>query len=407
MDDDMPKDKYNFVWFLCAVLGIGQLFPWNAFISGFDYFIYLFDPFPIVFALPIANNWGSMAAFLVLTKYGSLVSPTKRLYVAYFVTFAMLFLVPVINIVNWNRMARVWLTLIATFLTGAATAVMTGTTFGIVAVLPNKYVGAVMSGQGIAGILAGGIKLCVNFWWFTETETNKGQLTTSGVLYFGIASILIMMVFYATLALVNTDFYLYYSQRSTEIGTAVQDNDISVSEPFSGTTLVPTTLDVFKKIWVKAIHVFLVFFVTLTLFPGFTTKMRNYDRAHLTDGNFGVILISLFQLFDTVGRTLPTWFVFPKAKYLPIPVWLRILLFTPLIMLSVYTDALPSNWIPYITMALFATSNGYFSTVGMMYGSSSVTISESSTAGLLMSLFLQLGVFAGVHFAMILSFIIK
>jgi len=148
--------------------------------------------------------------------------------------------------------------------------------------------------------------------------------------------------------------------------------------------------------------VFLVLSVTLSLFPGFTAEFRNYDSA-MSKGNFTGNLIVIFQVGDFIGRTLPKWFLFPPKKYLWIVIISRIV-FYPLFMLLIYTNIFFSekNLVAYFVMIFFALSNGYWSTVGMVYGPSELDVKEQENGGYLMGFFLQFGVFIGVHLAMIL-----
>jgi len=164
----------------------------------------------------------------------------------------------------------------------------------------------------------------------------------------------------------------------------------------------PSMLSVFKKIWVGAVNVFFTFVVTLGLFPGFTVLFRNYDSA-TKNVDFAGNLIGIFQLCDFIGRTAPRWVKFPPPKYLWIAILARIVFF-PLFLLLVYTDIFssPKNVIAYIVMILFSLTNGYWSTVGMVYGPANLEPKEQEVGGFLMGFSLQFGVFMGVHLAMIL-----
>lgn len=71
-------------------------------------------------ALPIANNWSSLAMFLVLSRWGKNWSVQKRLYGSIFVCFLMLALVPTINLTGspFPQTTRVWMTLGLCFVAG-------------------------------------------------------------------------------------------------------------------------------------------------------------------------------------------------------------------------------------------------------------------------------------------------
>lgn len=55
-------------------------------------------------------------------------------------------------------------------------------------------------------------------------------------------------------------------------------------------------------------------------------------------------------------------------------------------MLLVFTDVLstPGNAVGYIVMILFSITNGYWSTVGMIYGPQDLEAHEQETGGFLM-----------------------
>jgi len=267
----------------------------------------------------------------------------------------------------------------------------------------------VMSGQGFAGILAAVFKLCINFWWYTNIETSKSSLLASGLLNFGVAALVILIVAFCCFLLTKSEFYCYYSNQSSRIAVSIIDDENFMNEiktsPDTEIIEASSKLEVLKKIKWDAFHVFHVFLITLVLFPGFTTRIHNYDH-NLIPANHALILISIFQLMDLVGRTIPKWIVFPSADKLWLPTWLRVI-FIPLFMISIYTDWFPHNAISYTVMILFALTNGYISTLLVMSGPNRVSLMDSKTAGTLMSVFLQLGIFLGVNLAMILVVILE
>jgi len=189
----------------------------------------------------------------------------------------------------------------------------------------------------------------------------------------------------------TTEALLSGSQSETEMLLAAQN---------------PTTFSILKKIWSGALNVFITFVITLSLFPGFTGEFRNYDPKLKNPGDFIGNLIAIFQLCDFIGRTIPRWFLFPSRRFLWIVVLSR-LIFYPLFMILIYTNLFssPGNALGYVVMIFFALSNGYWSTVGMVYGPQGLSPKEQETGGFLMGFALQFGVFIGVHLAIILLFI--
>jgi len=165
--------------------------------------------------------------------------------------------------------------------------------------------------------------------------------------------------------------------------------------------------DTFKKIKLDAFLVLFVFLISLTFYPGFTLMMKNNDVKSFSKNNYMLVLISIFQLFDFIGRTLPKWVIIPNnPNLLWIPSLLRVVCI-PLFIIAIYTDWFPSNYISFLIVAVFAWSNGYFGTLLMMSGPQRVVPRESKNAGILMGCLLQVGVFIGVHLAMILMISIE
>eukprot|EP01125_Pyxidicula_operculata_P020598 TRINITY_DN7644_c0_g1_i1.p1 TRINITY_DN7644_c0_g1~~TRINITY_DN7644_c0_g1_i1.p1 ORF type:complete len:422 (+),score=30.47 TRINITY_DN7644_c0_g1_i1:29-1294(+) len=400
-----PKDKWNSIWLLCVLLGVGQLFPWNAYITAYDYYVYLFATFPTMFVLPIINSWAQGLVMFTLPAYERKITRTIRLrviYTCYFVRFLCLIIVPTVNLTDWSWDIRLGIVLLTSGITGLSTALLIALSFSLVGNLPPIYRGALMAGHGVAGVGISVLKLCLNFWWFNNSISSSSVIS-SGIIYFGLASIVMIYCSIATYALTHSDFYLFYETHDISMNDDEKDvssnenQSLIISEEYSQQV---TCCGVWKKIFPDALNVFITLLITLSLFPGYTTRMRNYDET-LSNENFGVILLNLFQFFDFIGRISHRFVLYPKKKYLWIPVWSR-LIFYPLVMLSVYSDYFSNNAIAYTVMILFSLSNGYLTTLGMIYGPTRVQRHENETAGVLMGFSLQVGVIAGLHIAMIL-----
>jgi len=301
---------------------------------------------------------------------------------------------------KWDVIVKIWLSLICAFISGTTSATMSSTSFAMLAVLPPAYTGAMMSGQGVAGILIAAFKLCINFWWYPNAAHNRSMLMVTGELFFGVSSLIVIGVALATFILMNSEFFKHYISQSNNASTSIYVIDDTIMEP-------PRIFPVLKKIKWDGANVFHIFLLTLTIFPGFTTKIRNYN-PELSIANNNLILISIFPIIDVVGRTLPKWIIFPTSPdKLWIPTWSRVI-FIPLFFICIYTDWFPYNEISYIFMVVFALTNGYFSTLCMMAGPMRVPLGESQKlAGSFMGFFLQFGIFLGVHVAIILLLIIE
>ena len=131
-----------------------------------------------------------------------------------------------------------------------------------------------------------------------------------------------------------------------------------------------------------------------------------------------VFCFLIFNVGDLTGRTLAGVVKFPSfanRSYMWIPVLARTA-FIPLFMFcniklgGGLTNHVPtyftSDWIPYFLMSLMGISNGYYSTLLMMYGPGTVAVEDVEWAGGTMLLFLVLGLTCGTFFSFPLRAII-
>ena len=194
-----------------------------------------------------------------------------------------------------------------------------------------------------------------------------------------------------------------------------------------------TVKSVFKKVWLQALTVWGVFFVTLSLFPGVTTMIKpelsekasssssseslfsdsisssinSSEEYNWLEEWFSLILITLFMIFDFVGRYLPSFVLVGSPRTLWIPVALRTVFF-PLFSImakGIWTKGV--NIAAPIIMILFAFTNGYFSTVAMIFGPAPAAPEEREIASTIMSFALNFGIFCASFFALLMLFFIN
>lgn len=153
-----------------------------------------------------------------------------------------------------------------------------------------------------------------------------------------------------------------------------------------------------------SISVFFVFWVTLSLFPGITSKI---DSTHATlnphsDSNpngtgwFGIIMVFVFCLGDLVGRWVPKFqsLVLFGPRGVLVSCVLRLVFFA--LFLVLVKHQLVGDAYSYATMFVFALTNGYFSTLSLMFASEAVPAQHKEYVGVVTVFALTLGLTAGV-----------
>lgn len=199
-----------------------------------------------------------------------------------------------------------------------------------------------------------------------------------------------------------------HQQIDEEQGSKLEDTNASIGQ-------------VVRKVRPLALAVGFIFFITLALFPATISMIRSVHNP-LGIGNpaagrkFGDLFLPLLFLIynagDFIGRITAGYLQLP-ANRLCFPILLRIA-FIPLFLmcnlqsrsrqLSYLSHKIPflfstSDAWPITIMSLFALSNGYLSALCMMYGPSFVQPRDRETAGTVMILFLQSGLFLGSLFS--------
>jgi len=447
-----PRKERTGIVLLCTLIGTGVLLPWNAFLTAYDFFADVYVDFPFEFLIGcFYNSAGSLVLFLCIF-FGKYLGPLgRRLAICFLIDFFMLIAAPLLAIFVTPDVS-VWLVLVAVAFTGAVTAVSFGASMNVSALFGPKSIAGIMTGNGISGLVVSVIriitKVCVKHTW-------TGDIISASA-YFATAGLIVLICVFASLYLVKTPeasallavmehkgraqadeekASLLNTSTSDDTGSMKPIGDEAVAElsqPKKTVKIGP----VFKKIWVQAFSVWMVFFVTLSLFPGVATMMKpqvdsgstlytmadvffdpnsgSISSSSSSSGSltwleewFSLILITLFMIFDFIGRLLPSFFIVFSPKTLWIPIVVRTIFFPLFSLMAAGIWTVGVNYFAPIVMILFAFTNGYFSTLAMIFGPAGTEPEESEVASTIMSFSLNFGIFCGSFFSLLLLYFIN
>jgi len=398
------------------LLGIGVLLPWNVFIASVDYFDILYHPFPFMFVLSLFFNIPSMVFMLLHILYGANFTYNTRIVTSFGCTFVAVCAIPIVNhVFHLSKTATLWIDLSIGFFVGTCTAVVFGAVVAMASIFPPSYITAVMTGNGVAGVLAGILRIST---WATESSSDSGKII-SAVVYFAIAALVMAMCMFGQIVLMNQPYTQYRLSKANAttpsptldpsplLGDVSSENSDMINQEDKRYYSLQSInrFSIFKKIWVEAASVFFVFFVTLSLFPGMTSQI---PPKSIRKDLFSILMVFIFQVMDMIGRSLPRWTQIIKSRV----VWLFALIrvvFYPLIIFCIKPRIFANDAAAIAIMAVFATSNGYIGTLAMMYGSSSPKLQnyEREAAGTIMSFFLNAGIFTGVLFSFAILYLVE
>lgn len=177
------------------------------------------------------------------------------------------------------------------------------------------------------------------------------------------------------------------------------------------------TLKLMKYCWKQCLNVFLVFFVTLSLYPVIMARIEPVNKKFfgtvgLTEKYFTpVCCFFVFNMCAMLGSMLPDYVKAPGPDGLWIPIVSRIL-FIPFFLFCnfnptarVFAIFIPSDYLYLLGNIVFGLSSGYLSSLCMIYAPQSTPAKYAGNAGMLAAAFLVLGIVCGVNFSRILLWI--
>uniref|UniRef100_A0A8C1Q385 Solute carrier family 29 member 1a n=1 Tax=Cyprinus carpio TaxID=7962 RepID=A0A8C1Q385_CYPCA len=400
-----PRDRYNAVWIIFFILGLGTLLPWNFFMTATMVTIVSLKPLLMTnFNGTLRNVLESkfnnvmtlcaMVPLLIFTCLNSFIHqriPQKLRIPGSLSVILVVFLITAVLVkVEMEPLPFFAFTMIKIICINSFGAILQGSLFGLAGMLPASYTTPIMSGQGLAGTFAAFSMICA--------LASGSELQASAFGYFITACVVILLAIVSYFALPK----MFLCSCLVE-GQAEKRPVLSLTDEESRPAV--SVFGIFKQIWVMALSVCFVFTITIGVFPAVTVDVKTTVVKEGNGWNTYFIPVScflLFNLMDWAGRSLTAVCMWPgkDSIWLPVLVIAR-LVFVPLFMLC---NVQPRHFLPvafahdawYIVfMILFSFSNGYLASLCMCFGPKKVSQHEAETAGAIMAFFLSLGLALG------------
>jgi solute carrier family 29 (equilibrative nucleoside transporter), member 1/2/3 len=154
----VAEDKWHLAYIIYFTLGIGYLFPWNAFITAVDYFSYLYPDASVdrIFAL-LCTLVSLVTLFLIIIILNRHKSHSHvRINVGLALFVVSLLIVPLLDVVYVKGRVGLYngfyVTAGAVGISGVANALVQGSILGSAGELPERYTQAVIAGGAASGI---------------------------------------------------------------------------------------------------------------------------------------------------------------------------------------------------------------------------------------------------------------
>ncbi|XP_022093011.1 equilibrative nucleoside transporter 1-like isoform X2 [Acanthaster planci] len=411
--EEIPCDRCV-TYTICFVLGMCSVLPWNMFITAVTYFDYKFHNVSGNGTGRTSLETSFESYFSVAAMVPNLIFQMINLAVQHRISLQIRVMVPLIGMlilfVLTTTLAKVdtdewqiWffaVCMCSVILINVCGAVYQGSVFGLAGILPRRYMQAIMSGQGMGGILPSLLSI-VSIAATSDPEE-------SGFIYFLCSVVCILITITAFLVLPKIKYAAHYLNKHAEMTKVKKSRELESTESFEKVKhhQKPPFAEIFWKIKVPAVMVLVVFAVTLGLFPGTLSSVKavntnNKKWAHEYFSPVACFLV--FNTMDFTGRSLAV-IEWPKPNHMPvisILVLLRFAFFPLFAFCNLQNDNAPSrvffsNDAYFIVFnVLFGLTNGYLGSLLMIYGPKFVDVKWSETAGVMMSLFLGTGLAIG------------
>ncbi|KAB2020873.1 hypothetical protein ES319_D07G099000v1 [Gossypium barbadense] len=357
-----PEDKFNLGYIIYFTLGVGFLLPWNSFITAVDYFSYLYPEASVHRVFAVVYMVVGLACLLVIVFYAHKSEAYMWINVGLGIFVVSLLVVPVMDAVYIKGRVRLYdgfyVTVGLLALAGIGDALVQGGLIGAAGELPERYMQAIVAGSGGSGVLVSMLRILTKAVFPQDAD----GLRKSAYLYF-FTSIVFMVI---CIVLYNVAHKLpimqYYEELKVE---AVKEEKA-------------------KKVGTVKWYGFgivLIYVVTLSIFPGYITE--DVHSLVLKDW-YMVLLITGYNVFDLVGKSLTAVYLLENAKVAISACVVRLLFFPLFIEFPVS-----------LLTCLLGLTNGYLTSVLMIMAPKSVQIQHAETSGIVMVLFLVVGLASG------------
>jgi len=433
---------------LFLLFGVGALLPFNCVITPIDYWSRFYPDVFLSWASFIYNA-GNWCTTILMLFVGYKWNANAKVFGTLAVWMVSIVALPILKLLE-DDTTRTVVSLIFVCLMGVANGFFFPTVVAISGEIDGLLVQAVMAGNGIAGVVTDVLKIACKGLTQAFSQTAEGtddELYFSTLAYFVIAALVLAGCLVGWIyinkrfkSVVNRggktnhekalaadspdedgvdDFVAQQAEEHDERPLANEgpedDDETAALSPTDPAAKSPMKFwKLVGSIWMPGVTVFLVFLVTLGVFPAITARVPCiYNiKHHGVDfkGNdwWDIIYLSIFMFGDWWGRSMPQYkacrhlnllamFILAISRLVFIGLFLLMIIPTPLEREdgTLQLPYLSSDIVSILVMLAFAYTNGHISSLVMMRYLEKVRPVDAPLAGNIMTFWLNTGLFLG------------
>ncbi|KAJ0393217.1 hypothetical protein ATCC90586_009337 [Pythium insidiosum] len=436
--EDIHKND-KFIYFSLMFLNASVLWAYYSCLSAQDFYMVHFSKADLKFTFltTLVTAWPMVFGHLIQIVFGmdKRFSQAGRTYLGYCIFILMGLCIMIFSAVTfdhgadevigktldgndilYNKGQRIGgiLVLMCFGIVGFSNSLSEANYYTLAALFPvEKYTNAVQIGNVCAGIvnitLNTVIRLIVG-----GVHQKKSSTNLSFYLFFSMLIVVMLVAMYVYRRLMNLPCIRFLIERND---AATKENDLAAMSPLQN---IRNLVRIFKVIWVPAIAQWLIFFVSLSVFPGFgCAALRNVDKPYVEEKQETTSvwycapgIIGSYNYGDFIGRILCTAAVY-KILTMKLSFSLTVirLAFIPLMLMGVagtsfyaFGSHVEVSLVYNILMTLvIGITNGLLSTVTMGTAPRMLPPNDRESGGAVMVFFLFLGIASGAHFGFLTS----
>lgn len=462
-----PYDKYNLVFIILLIHGIGTLMPWNMFINAKSYFIdyklashnstdYGINTTTtntndnddelaelrknflsyLGLAAQVPNVIFNGLNLIVNMGSGNLKLRVNLTLLVELIIFFVTIILAIVDSSKWP-LTFFYVTMVTVVILNMASGIYQNCIFGTGAKFPGSYTNAILIGSNFSGTFTSIVNL-LSIWLAPKPQ--------EAAIYYFITALFVLLICIISYNLLPYNLFFKFFDRALQQTNVLQieesypeevssRNNRSDDIPESLKNVVdsiaprPQSSDIdnnsfkselrkkwgiFLKCWPQCFNVFLTFYVTLALFPTVLSGIKQSQQDYFSEKYFtSFSCFFIFNLFAMIGNLLSSWTTWPGKDGVWFFVVIR-LFFIPFFLFCNFNPAsrhwpvLIGNDIVFIIgNMLLALSSGYLSSLCMMFASSGLNPEEAPNAGMLAAFFLVFGIFLGINSSFLLTWIVE
>jgi equilibrative nucleoside transporter 1/2/3 len=384
----IPKDKFHLAYLIYFTLGCGYLLPWNAFITAVDYFTYLYPDASVDRIFASVYMLVGLACLLIIILYAHKSNAFVRINVGLAIFVLALLIVPLLDLFYIKGRVGLYdgfyVTVGAIALCGLADALVQSGVIGAAGELPERYMQATVAGTAASGVLVSLLRILTKAVYSQDAE----GLRSSANLYFAVSIVVmaVCVVFY------NVAHRLPVMKYYNELKVLAVNEEKEEKGPLTGPVWRATLWDIVGRVKWYGFGIVLIYIVTLSIFPGYITEDVH---SQLLKDWYSILLITGYNVFDLVGKCLTPVYLLKNSK-VAIGGCVARLLFFPLFYGCLHGPEFFRTEIPVTFLTcLLGLTNGYLTSVLMILAPKVVPLQHSETAGIVIVLFLVVGLAIG------------